>query len=180
MATTKATARTTTKKRRPSINSVAGRFLHWRQLKDEKEATAGRQETARLSLLEYVQEHGEEDDKGNRWYDLSEPMSYTDHNGKVFVYVGLKAERHLTPSKPEPDPDLAEEWLRKHKRWLTSVQEKALNDLRLQLRYARITVEVDLDAFASLYWDKTIAEKDYDAMLEEQTETFQFKPIEST
>jgi hypothetical protein len=171
---------TTTRAPRVSpTKSVSNWFHQWLVTKDEAEQLSERQGDLRVRLLDTITENGFEDDKGNWWFDLDEPVQFADRKGKVFKFTSLKRERHLSPAQPTPDPDKAESLLRKKNLWLTSAQEKLIKDLQLQCPYAVVNVSVDLDAVASLEFKGIISEKEYDATLREQKESFQFRPTES-
>ena len=130
-------------------------------------------------LKDALAEVGEEDDAGHKWFDLPEPVEFKDHTGKVFQYVSLKRERRLTPARPTPDPDKSEALLRKKGLWLTDAQEKMIRDLQVALPNVTISVDVDVDAVASLYYKDVLTEKEYDALLVPQKESFAFIPSES-
>lgn len=153
-------------------------FTEWLQIRDEAENLSDRQETLRQRILKWLAEKGEEDDKGSSYYELPQPLKFTDRFGKVFLYKRLKRERHLTPADPPPDPELAEALLRKKKLWLTPAQEKQIRELQLALPYARLSLAVDPDAVAILFFKDIITEKEYEGILKKQTESFQFKPSE--
>lgn len=154
-------------------------FRNFLAVKDEAAQLGERQATLRDRLIEEVAARGADDDKGNSWFELPEPVEFVDHKGKKFVYTDLKRERHLSPSKPTPDPDKSEVLLRKHKLWLTPEQEKAVQNLRVSCPYAVVSVEVDVDAVANAYFKNIITEKEYVSVLRKQVETFQFRPSEA-
>ena len=145
---------------------------------DAKQITA-RATELKDRLKDALAEVGEEDDAGHKWFDLPEPVEFKDHTGKVFQYVSLKRERRLTPARPTPDPDKSEALLRKKGLWLTDAQEKMIRDLQVALPNVTISVDVDVDAVASLYYKDVLTEKEYDALLVPQKESFAFIPSES-
>lgn len=163
----------------PVAKSITNWFQQWRGVKDEVEQLGERQGELRDRLVDTIAEVGYEDEKGNWWFDFDEPISFTNHKGKVFQYTALKRERHLSPAQPTPDPAKAKTLLKKKGFWLTEEQEKAVKELKIQCPYAVISVAVDPDAVASLLFKDLISDKEYESTLKEQTETFQFRPAES-
>lgn len=173
----------TTVNKRPSTkrqtSPIAKWFQNWLEVRDEGEVLKARQADLRDRLVEVVAERGDEDDKGNAWFDLAEPITFTDWKGKTHQYTTLKRERHLTPAQPQPDPEAAEELLRTKDMWLTEKQLKAIRDIQLACPYAVITVDVDVDAVAAAWFKDIISEEEYASVLTPQRETFQFRPSES-
>lgn len=157
---------------------IVRRFEEWRQLRDMSEQTTERIENLRASLMEMVGERGKPDEKGNTFLMFPAPIDFKTWKGAVKRYVGLKSERHMTPANPTPDPELAEELLRKKKLWLKPAQQKVIQDLATACPYARITVEVDPDAVAHAYFQGLLSEAEYEGCLREQRESFQFRPVE--
>ena len=160
-------------------SAVSRAFRQWLQIRDDGNVLSDRQGALRDRLVDSVREIGDSDEKGNIFVDLPSPVSFTDHKGKTFVYTTLKAERHLSPAQPTPDPDLAEELLREKGLWLTEDQEAAIQALRLLCPYAVIDVTVDTEAVTGAYFKGAITEGEFDGILREQKETFQFRPSES-
>lgn len=154
-------------------------FKQWLEVGDQAEQLTERKGDLRERILDAVEEIGEPDDKGNVWLELPQVVGFENRKNKVFKYTLLKRERHLLPANPQPIPDLAEALLRKKKLWLTEKQEKAIRDLQLACPYIRISVDVDLDTFAGLVFKDAITDAEYDATLQEQKESFQFRPAES-
>ena len=68
--------------------------------------------------------------------------------------------------------------MRKKGLWLTEAQEKAIRDLQVALPTVVISVDVDTDAVASLYYKDVLTEDEYESVLIEQKETFAFIPTE--
>lgn len=162
--------------RRPATRSLGNWFKQWLEVKDENEILTDRQGTLRDRIVDAVQADGEVDENGNVWYQLPSPISFTNHKGETKVFSSLKAERHLRPAQPLPQPDLAEGLLRKEGLWLSDAQEKAIRQIQATCPYATITVDVDVDALAGAYFKGLVTEADYEATLTEQKESFQFRP----
>lgn len=153
-------------------------FKQWLTIRDEAEQLKNRTEELRTRLLEAVDQIGEEDDRGNVYLELTSPVEFCDSKGRVFQYTTLKRERHLRPANPLPDPELTEDLLRELKLWLKPDQEKAIEAIQIANPYVTITVEVDPDAVAQAYFKGVITEEQYDSLLQEQTESFQFRIAE--
>lgn len=170
------TKRATTKR---STFNITDYFRQWLGIKDEGAQLAARQEILRDRQKEYVKDHGYKDDKGNIWFDLPEPVAFTDHKGKVFKFASLKLQRSLTPAQPTPDGEKAEALLRKKKLWLTPEQEKVLQEIVEKNRFVNLYVEVNVDAVVELVFNNKITDKEYEATLVEQKENFSFIPAES-
>ena len=167
---------TTAKKtRKPPITKW---FIHWRELKDQAEVVADRQGDFRDDLVEAVQQFGAKDGEGHYFYELPSPVEFPDHNGRTFKYVTLKAERHLTPSQPTPDPEKAEALLKSKGLWISPQDQKILRDLRTRNPVVSIEVEIDPDAVAKLWYQDELTDAEYEGTLREQKETYQFRPQE--
>lgn len=175
-----ATRRTGTK-RAPKITStdVVSWFRQYLPTNDQAVQIKARAEDLKGRMKDALATLGDEDEKGSRWLDLPEAVEFTDHKGKTFVYTVLKRERRITPAQPTPDPEKAEQLLRAKKLWLTAAQEKIIRDLQIALPNVTISVDVDIDAVAGLYYKDVISEDEYDALLVEQKESFAFIPSES-
>jgi hypothetical protein len=173
--------------RRPSPKVTVSDIVSWfREYLAFNEASKsdGKEATIRKDRLkEELPKLGEKDEKGNFWFDLPDAVEHitVDNKGntKVLQYTTLKAERRLSPSTPTPDPEKAEDVLRAKGLWLTKAQEKAIRDLQTAVPNATISVEVDVNAFASLYYKDVLSEEEYEDTLVEQTETYAFIPSES-
>lgn len=176
------TRRTGTKrqpKETTSPNSIVTWFKQFLVVQNDAKQKADRAEQLKTRLKNGLAEVGEEDDKGHRWFDLPTPVEFKDFKGKVFKYTSLKRERRLTPAQPTPDPDKAEALLKEKGLWLTKAQEKTIRDLQTALPNVSISVEVDVDAVAALYYKDVLTEEEYDSILVEQRESFAFIPSES-
>jgi hypothetical protein len=160
-----------TKRRKPPITRW---FENWRGLRDQNEVVEDRIDDLHDRLLEAIQEWGETDADGHSWYDLPQPVEFTDHEGKKFIYRTLKSERHLIPKDPVPDPAKAVPLLESKGLWLTEAQLKALQNLRTNCPYAIFTVDVDPDAVAKAYLAGLVTEAEYNACLKEQKVNFHF------
>lgn len=174
-----ATRRTTTTRRPAETFNFLSTFKRWVSLKGTNESGKVQQDKWRDQLKDWVQAHGEKDENGSFWVTLPEIVTYENPAGKVFKYAFLKAQRSLSPSVPQPDPEAAEALLRKKGLWLTPAQEKAIRDLSVAVPYALISVNVDTDAFTGLVFRKLITDKEYESTLVEQTENFAFVPAEA-
>ena len=176
---TKTTRRTTTatRKPRPRADAIIKQFRSWLEAKDQAVVLGALQGGLRERLVETIKDRGDADDKGNVWLDLPEPVEFTDHDGKTFVYTTLKNERHV--SKPTVDVEKAEELLRKKKLWLTPAQEKAVVDIQTQCPYVTIGVSIDLDALEGALFKKIITPAQYESILYEAKVSTQFRPQES-
>lgn len=177
MATPNAVSRRP-KSKRPAKPPITNWFRQWLEVKDEGVVLGERQTELRDRLIEAVDQYGQPDDRGNVFYDLPDKIEFKDHEGKVKIFASLKRERHLRPANPTPDPEKTEAFLRKQELWLTEEQEKGLRDLQLANQFVSISVEVDVDAVAQAYFKGIINERQYDALLTEQVESFQFRPAE--
>lgn len=169
-------------------------FREWRALKGQEKMVTDRMNKLKVglapngkplpstnpgegSLLAAIMELGEEIDGGHLVWNFRTPVEYTE--GKAtHVYTGLKAEKRLVPATPTPDPDLAEELLRKKDLWMTPDQERMLDALRLSCPNVTFTAEPDIDAVSALYIKKTLTEKEYQATLPEQSVQWAFVPQE--
>jgi hypothetical protein len=178
--TTKTTPTRRPAKRRPASpkTSITNWFRQWLDIRDTVDQLGERTDTLRLRILDTLTEAGDEDEKGNFWIDLTEPVEFKDHKGKVFQYTKLKKERHLRPAQPTADPEKAEALLRKKNLYLTAAQEKVIRDLRIACPYVTISVDIDPDAVAQLWFKDIINEREYESTLVEQKESFQFRPSE--
>jgi hypothetical protein len=170
-----ATKRTATK-RRPA-DRVAAWFLQFLQAQDEVEVLEKRSKDLRDRILQVVETSGYEDDKGSRFLDLTQPVEFKDHEGNVTVFKVLKKERHLSPASPLPEPAKAEALLRTLKLWIKPAQEKTIKEIALANPYIKVSITVDPDAVAQAYFKGLITEEDYDAILVEQRESFQFRKL---
>jgi hypothetical protein len=177
MATT--TRRPVTKRPAGTAGTIVDTFKQWFKLKDTKEQIDERQKVLRDRQLEFVKKHGQKDEKGNYWYDLPEVESFKDHKGKVLRFTTLKAERHLKPAIPQPDPDKSIELLQEKGLWLTEEQLNTVRDLQIQCPYVTIFVEVDVEQVALLAFKDIITDEEYESLLVEQTEEYQFRPAEA-
>jgi len=139
----------------------------------EEEVTA-----AKAELKEICTQHGEPDEKGSYFLYFPRPLAFTDHTGKRFLFTAMKAERHLTPANPTPDPVLAEALLRKVGCWLTQAQQETLDAIAQANPYVRITVAVEPDALAMAVFRNIITERSYRRTLRPQQESFQFRRCE--
>jgi hypothetical protein len=173
---TEVTRRSSTRPRRPDFIKL---FKQWLGVKDIVGQTSDRQDTLRKRILTGVEEFGEEDDNGNHWIYLPEPISFTDWNGKTFRYAALKRERHLTPANPVPVDDKAEVLLRKKGLWLTAAQEKVLTDIQTANPFVNISIELNRDEFTRGLFLKRYTDAEYERTLCEQKPSFQFRPSES-
>jgi hypothetical protein len=129
-------------------------------------------------LKDAVMELGYEDENGSYIYDLPKAVEFQDENGNVLVYTALKAQRSLTPASPVPDPEMAEALLRKKGMWLSEVQEEQIRQLQMLAPLVTIHVEVDVDAVSAAYLKGVLTEKEYDSILQEQTERFSFVTLQ--
>jgi hypothetical protein len=154
-------------------------FKHWLGVKDEAATLGERQTEMRDRLINSIKENGVEDDKGNLWLDLPEPVEFKDRKGKIFQYASLKRQRSMVPANPGPDPERTEVYLRKRGLWLKPEQEEMLDQIQIQCPYVTITVTVDTDAVAGAYFKGVIPPKMFDKLLVEQREQFSFIPSES-
>lgn len=167
------------RKRAPRpTNSIVSYFQNWLGVRDQGAQLKTRQDDLRLRLLDILDESGVEDEKGNKWIDLQDPVEFTDKDGKTFVYRTLKRERHLKPAQPTPDPLKAKKLLEKKGLWLTADQQKALQRVQALCPFVVISVDVDVDAVAKALFTDRITEKEYQATLIEQKPEFQFRPSE--
>jgi hypothetical protein len=177
------TTNTTRKVARPArvtkASKLASDFRQWLTLRKEDDLIKGRVDELRKGLLDDILETGEKDEKGHVWVDLPAPIEFTDAKGRTVTYTSLKRERRVSPANPTPDADLAEDLLREKGLWLTAKQEKAIKDLQVVLKFARISVEVDTDAVAAAYFQDLLSEEEYEGILIEQKETFAFQPATS-
>jgi hypothetical protein len=174
---TKTTRRTATPtKKRPPITSW---FSQWLSARDTAATFGDKQDELRVDILDAVTQFGDEDDKGNIWYQLPKPVEFTDRDGKKFVYTVLKRERHLTPREPLPDAEKSQALLEKKNLWLSEAQQKQIAAIQMACPYAVVSVQVDADAVAGAYFKDIITEAEYDSILGDQRETFQFRPAES-
>lgn len=162
-------------KQRPNF---AERFRNWIAVKDQTAMLQDTLDGNKKALMDDIAEWGEVDEKGSQFVDLEEPISFTDRKGKTFVYRTLKRQRSLTPKDPTPDDAKTEALLKKKGMWLSEAQEKQLTQLRIALRFARITVEVSPDAVAEAYFEGLISEKEYESLLVEQKEGWSFVQLE--
>jgi hypothetical protein len=165
------------------------RFKEWRTLKGQNELVAKRLDLLRVgeggsgknpkegSMVAAIMEFGEEIEGGHFLWTFPAPVEYSEGR-KTQVYESLKAERRLSPAAPTPDPELAEELLRKKNLWMTEEQEKHLEALRISCPNVVFTVEADPDAVSALYLKKVISEKEYENTLIDQTESWAFVPQE--
>jgi len=174
-----ATATAAKPRRQRSASSLVRRFTEWLGIKDDAAALKIRQEELRLRLLDETFSGGRSGEDGHVYLPLSAPVEFEDHKGKVHKYTALKAERHLVPAVPLPDPEKTEALLRKKGLWLDAAQEKTIRDLQVRLPNVTITVDVDVDAVSGLYFKKVLTEKEYESLLTEQTEQWQLKPTEA-
>jgi hypothetical protein len=163
-------------KRKPPI---AKWFTSWLSARDTATSFKEHQEETRIDLLDAVLQFGEEDDKGNVFYDLDEVAEFKDRNGKTFRYDSLKREKYFVPAQPLPDPELAEALLRKKKLWLTAAQEKFIKDLAVTFPYGSVTVDIDPDAVGKALIAGLITEKEYVSILAPQAERYRFIPQEA-
>lgn len=153
-------------------------FKEWRALKGQDKMITDRMTHLRDDMRDNIKELGEEVEGGHYFWDFRTPVEYSE--GKAtYVYTGLKAERRLVPSAPTPDPELAEDLLRKKGMWMTEEQEKTLQALAIACPNVSITVEPDIDAVSVLYLKKAISEKEYESVLVEQKEQWAFVPQEA-
>lgn len=162
------------------------RFAEWLAVRSQGKTLKAREDELRIGsdpdvyggMLGMVMELGEQDDKGSYFVDLAKPYEFQDEKGNVVVYTGIKAQRSLKPSRPTPDPELAETLLRKKGLWLNDGQMEMINQLRLAARFVRIEIEVDTEMVAQAYTDKILSADEYDSILMEQTENFAFVPLQ--
>ena len=161
-----------------SRQSVVSWFKQYLDVNDQAKQEAERATELKDRLKDALVKIGEPDDIGHRWLDLPDVIEFKDYKGKVHQYATLKRERRLSPSNPTPDPEKAEALLRKKGLWLTEAQEKAIRDLQVALPTVVISVDVDTDAVASLYYKDVLTEDEYESVLIEQKETFAFIPTE--
>ena len=179
MANGTTTRRQTTNRAPAKKPSIGSWFKQWLTVRDEGTVLGERQDDLRNRILGGIELTGEEDEKGNYWVDLPQPVEFVDHTGKKFIYTVLKRERHLRPANPTPDPESAEQLLRDKGLWLAEKDEKGIRNLQAQCPYVTISVTVDVDAVASAYFKGVISEEEYEQILVEQKESFQFRPSES-
>lgn len=164
---------------RPKLPPITKWFGSWLSAKDTAETFAEQQGELRVEILDAVKKYGTEDEKGNVWYALRTPQKFTNHKGKTYEFTDLKAERHLSPSQPTPDPEKAKELLVEKGLWLTEKQAKAIRDIQVACPYATIRIDIDADAVAKAWYADVITEAEYERTLVEQTVTYQFRPAES-
>lgn len=154
-------------------------FAHFVVLKSEGALIAQRQEDVRIALLDDVEQFGETDDNGNSWFELDEPVFTEAIEGRRIRYTWLKRERHLTPANPLPEPELAEDLLRKRGLWLSRKTETEIQRIQQDNPYVTISVSVDVEALAKAVLTGAVSDDEYEATLKEQKETFQFRPTDS-
>lgn len=176
MATATASKTTTTKRRRGS--QVSAWFVQWLRVSDEAAQLDERASELKQRLMDVLESNGYADDKGSNFLDLSEPVEFTYHDGRVRRFLSLKREKALVPASPMPEPKKAEALLRKLKLWVSTKDEKLIRELQIRNPYVTIRVEVDPDAVAQAYFKGLISEEDYDACLQEQRTVWRFKPLE--
>lgn len=176
-----AAAKKTTPTRRPTARSKAERavtlFRQWLMVRDEAELLEERQGELRERLLSIVEAAGKPDDKGHQLLELSEPVRFKSHDGSTKTYRVLKREKHTTPAQPTPDRAKAVKLLKELRLWITPKHEKLLQEIGLSNPYVKITVDVDPDAVAQAYFKGLISEDQYDAILQEQKESWQFRQL---
>ncbi len=165
-------------KRRIKKPTISERFSRWLSARDTAETFEEEQGNLRVEILNELVKIGEEDDAGHVYYELPEPVQFTDREGRTFKYTTLKRERHLRPAQPTPDPEKALGLLQKKGLWLTAKDQKLIKDLQTRCPYAVIEVAIDADAVARAYYQDEVTEEEYESILVEQKETFQFRPAE--
>jgi len=182
-ATTRRTGTRRPAEPKVKTTSVVGWFKQYLTVNESAKTDGRRADELKGRIKGALPTIGEKDEKGNFWFDLPSAIEHetvdSKGNKKVLQYTTLKAERRLSPATPTPDPEKAEDVLRAKGLWLTKEQEKAIRDLQTAVPNATITVEVDVNAFASLYYKDVLTEEEYEDTLVEQTETFAFIPSES-
>lgn len=161
--------------RSPAERAVAY-FRQWLTLSDEAEVCEERAQELRDRILKIVEKSGREDG-GHQFLELSEPVKFKDHKGATKVYRVLKREKHVIPANPTPDREKALKLLKDMGLWLTPKQEKTLQEIGLSNPYVTISVNVDADAVAQMYFKELIDEATYDAILVEQKNSFQFRKL---
>jgi hypothetical protein len=158
---------------RPTPQVLVETFKQWLSIRREVKTWQERQETLRKRLLEIVEAKHETDDRGSQYRDLAETVEFDG-----ITYKSLKRERHLTPSEPTPDSELAEELLRKRGLWLTEAQEKQLARIQAANPYVSVSVEIDGKAVTNGYFHNVFSEAEYTDVLIPQKESWQFRPCE--
>lgn len=165
-------------RRTTASRNIRENFTHWFGLKSEADLISKRQADVRVDLLTAIEEYGEADENGSSWFEFDEPVVVTDGEGRTLQFSFLKRERHLTPANPLPEPELAEELLRKRKLWLSKSDERLINVVQQENPYVTITVAVDVDALAKAVLTGAISDEEYEATLTEQRESWQFRPLD--
>lgn len=185
-SSTKTTRRNATTRQVPQFVS---KFREWLTVRDLA-AQAGEQQTElrgdlkdQTGLVSIIKSQGVKDDEGHYWLDLPEPVEFEDHPvgtkpGKVHVYTTLKLERHLTPSKRTPDHKKAEVLLKKKKLWLTKAQLETLAAIQDACPAVTISFDLDPEYVAKLVFADRITDDEYESVLVEQKESYQFRPSE--
>lgn len=138
--------------RRPKVGTTA-KFLQFLTLQAEEKVLKKRREDIKTDLTEYIEEHGETDDKGHLLHSLETPLQF---DGKS--YSGFMKQRRVSTSFNE---EVAEERLRRH-----GVYDEALST----------QVYIDQDKVYRLQQEGRLPEADLDAMFEE-TVTWAFVPV---
>ena len=135
---------------------------------------------ARDELIDLVAQAGQKDDKGNSWFKLSRPIKFTNEAGKAYVYTDLKRERHLSPANPQPIPERAEELLKRKKKWVKKSDQDLIDQMQMDYPFLTFTVEVNVEALSTAgYFGGLLSDAEYNSLLPEQVESFQFKPVEA-
>ena len=178
---TKRRKTTTTRKARPDFKKP---FLRWLNVRDAATELSEEQQALRDEITGILQEFGYTDDNGHHYIDLPEPISFKDHDrpgkeGKGHVYTTLKLERHLIPAQPTPDPELAESYFKRKRKWITARDKETLEALQAKYPFLTLSVDIDTDAVTKMYFADSISEAEYTKMLIPQREQYQFKPSEA-
>lgn len=171
-------ATATRPKRARSRVTVGGLVREWLTADDYAKQSGKRAGELKDKLKGIIEKRGAEDERGSQILPLSEPITFKTFDGKTKIYTALKRERHVTPAEPLPDPGKAVALLKRLKLWMSKDDEKLIKEIVLANRFVTITVEVDPDAVAKAYFEGLIDEDDYDAVLEEQRESWHFIPLQ--
>lgn len=136
-------------KRELSEEDIRRYAEEWLREKEAAEAMMARANEKKATLVEYVMQHGYEDDKGSRYIDIEIP--------------GLKAIKYEKRHSVNFDDDKAEAWLKK--------QPKLNYD-----DFTETIVRVDRDKVLAAGYEGTISEKTIKSFYV-TSETFAFKAV---
>lgn len=170
---TRTTRRTTVPRdRKPP---VARYFKEWLGDRDRVKQLNERVDVLHDRILKVVFQHGRADDRGSFELDLAEPIEFTDHEGVTHKYSMLKAEKHLLPARRLPVAEKAIKLLTRRHLWLSAEDKETINAIMVDCPFAKITVSLDVEAFAAAVFKDQITDAEYQATLQEQRESFQFR-----